>query len=79
MVRAGRNPAENGVVRWRRVDPVAVLAERFGVTLAERTAGTPLQRFAFVRLSVRPPHPAHDAKAQSAHRKTSQCWSPRQS
>jgi len=66
---AGPDPAEHGVVRWRRVDLAAVIAARFGVTLAERTVGTLLRRLGFVRLSVRPRHPAHDASAQLAHKK----------
>lgn len=76
LVRAGPDPAEQGVVRWRRVDLAAVIAERFGVTLAERTVGKLLHRLGFVRLSVRPRHPAHDAAAQSAHKKTLPIWSP---
>jgi hypothetical protein len=37
--------------------------------VAERTVGTVLHRLGFVRLSVRPRHPAHDAAAQLAHKK----------
>jgi transposase len=40
-IRAGPNPAEHSVVRWRRVDLAAVIEQRFGVRLAERTVGTP--------------------------------------
>ena len=79
LVRAGPDLAAHGVVRWRRVDLAAVIGERFGVTMAERTVGTLLHRLGFVRLSVRPRHPAHDAVAQSAHKKTSPHSSPRQS
>ena len=69
LVRAGPDPAEHGVVRWRRVDLAVVIERRFGVRLAERTVGTLLRRLGFVRLSVRPRHPAHDAEAQAAHKK----------
>ena len=79
LVRAGPDPAEHGVVRWRRVDLAAVIEARFGVVLAERTVGTLLHRLGFVRLSVRPRHPAHDALAQEAHKKTSPRSSPRPS
>lgn len=79
LVRAGPDPVEHGVVRWRRVDLAAAIAARFGVTLAERTVGSLLHRLGFVRLSVRPRHPAHDAEAQAAHKKTSPRWSPRPS
>ncbi|MFC3030401.1 MULTISPECIES: winged helix-turn-helix domain-containing protein [Roseomonadaceae] len=47
--------------------------------LAERTVGALLRRLGFVGLSVRPRHPAHDAQAQEAHKKTSPIWSPRRS
>lgn len=79
LVRRGPDPTEHGVVRWRRVDLAAVIERRFGVRLAERTVGKLLHRLGFVRLSVRPRHPAHDAEAQTAHKKTSPTWSPRRS
>ena len=76
LVRSGPDRAVHGVVRWRRVDLAVVIEARFGVTLAERTVGALLRRLGFVRLSVRPRHPAHDAQAQSAHKKTLPSWSP---
>ena len=79
LVRQGPDQAEHGVVRWRRADLAAVIERRFGVTLAERTVGTLLRRLGFVRLSVRPQHPGHDAQAQAAHKKTLPSWSPRRS
>lgn len=79
LVRQGPDPAEHGVVRWRRVDLATVIERRFGVQLAERTVGTLLRRLGFVRLSVRPRHPAHDAEAQIAHKKTLPTWSPQRS
>jgi transposase len=75
LVRSGPDRAEHGVVRWRRVDLAAVIERRFDVRLAERTVGKLLRRLGFVRLSVRPRHPAHDAAAQEAHKKTSPIWS----
>ena len=71
LVRQGPDLAEHGVARWRRAGLAAVIATRFGVRLAERTVGTLLRRLGFRRLSVRPQHPAHDAAAQEAHKKTS--------
>lgn len=79
LVRSGPDHAKHGVVRWRRGDLAAVIEKRFGVMLAERTVGKLLRRLGFVRLSVRPRHPAHDAEAQAAHKKTSPTWSPRRS
>ena len=75
-VRQGPDVAEHGVVRWRRVDLARVIEARFGVRLAERSVGDLLRRLGFRRLSVRPRHPAHDAAAQAAHKKTSPTWSP---
>ena len=75
LVRAGPNVAEHGVVRWRRADLAAVIVQRFAVHLAERSVGKLLHRLGFVRLSVRPRHPAHDAQAQSTHKKTLPAWS----
>jgi transposase len=79
LVRAGPNPAEHGVVRWRRADLAHIIEQRFGVRPDVRTVGKLLRRLGFVRLSVRPRHPAQDAQAQEAHKKTSPSWSPRRS
>ena len=79
MVREGPNIGEHGVVRWRRVDLSRVIETRFGVHLAERSVGALLRRLGFRRLSARPRHPAHDALAQEAHKKTLPIWWPRQS
>ena len=75
LVRAGPNRAEHGVVRWRRADLAHVIHLRFGVRPDVRTVGKLLRRLGFVRLSVRPRHPSHDATAQEAHKKTSPSWS----
>lgn len=75
-VRAGPDLAEDGVVRWRRIDLARRIERRFNVTLAERTVGTLLRRLGFRRLSARPRHPRHDPEAQAAHKKTSPSWSP---
>jgi transposase len=76
MVREGPALSEHGVVRWRRVDLSRVIEARFGVRLAERSAGDVLRRLGFRRLSARPRHPGHDAAAQEAHKKTLPIWSP---
>jgi transposase len=44
MVREGPALSEHGVVRWRRVDLSRVIEARFGVRLAERSAGDVLRR-----------------------------------
>ena len=71
LVRQGPRLAEHGVVRWRRKDLAAVIEQRFGVALAERTVGTLLRRLGFRRLSVRPQHPKRDAAAQASFRPAS--------
>jgi len=70
-VRQGPELARDGVVRWRRVDLARRIAERFGVSLAERTVGTVLRRLGFRRLVTRPRHPGHDAAAQASFSATS--------
>ncbi|HYI84879.1 MAG TPA: helix-turn-helix domain-containing protein, partial [Acetobacteraceae bacterium] len=62
-VRQGPDLARDGVVRWRRADLARRIAERFGVSLAERTVGTVLRRLGFRRLVARPRHPGHDPQA----------------
>jgi transposase len=70
-VRRGPDLAERGVVRWRRADLARLIAERFGVALAERSVGHVLRRLGFRRLAVRPCHPGHDAAAQASFGRTS--------
>lgn len=70
-VRRGPDLATDGVVRWRRADLARVIAERFGIVLAERSVGHVLRRLDFRRLCVRPRHPGHDAAAQASFRRTS--------
>ena len=73
---AGPDPAADEVVRWRRQDLRARLAERFGIELHERTVGKYLAALGYRRLSVRPRHPKTDpgieplpqAKAKAARR-----------
>lgn len=70
-VRQGPDRARDGVVRWRRADLARVIAERFGVVLAERSMSDVLRRLGFRRLVARPQHTGHDAKAQASFRQTS--------
>jgi transposase len=73
-VRAGPNLADDGVIRWRRIDLAAKIEREFGVSLAERSVGDVLHRLGFRRISVRPQHPNQDAAALQAHKKTSPNW-----
>ena len=71
MVRRGPDPAEHGVVRWRRADLARAIAARFGVVLAERSVGTVLRRLGFRRLVARPRHPGSDPAAAASFSGTS--------
>jgi transposase len=69
IVEAGPDPETDGVVRWRRIDLCAVVEQRFGVCVAERTMGAILHRLGFAKLSARPRHPQGDAEAQALYKK----------
>jgi transposase len=77
LVEHGPDPDRDGVVRWRRVDLQAVIADRYAVHLHERSVGKLLHRLRFTRLSARPQHPASDPEAQETFKKTSPRSSPR--
>jgi transposase len=74
VVEQGPDPAQDGVVRWRRVDLKALIKARFDVELHERSVGKLLRRLGFARLSVRPQHPSSDPAAQEAFQKGSLGW-----
>ena len=78
-VRAGPSLAERNLVRWRCIDLRDEISRHFGVDMHERTVGKLLVRLSFSKISVRPRHPAQDAAAGEAHKKTSPNWSPRPS
>ena len=70
-VEAGPDPAVDGVVRWRRKDLRARIADRFGVELHERTVGKYLAALGYRRLSVRPRHPKADPEGQEGFKRAS--------
>ena len=70
IVETGPDVAVDGVVRWRRADLKAVVEQRFGVVLSERSVGRILAARGFRHVSVRPRHPRGDAAAQDAFKKT---------
>ena len=47
IVEAGPNPDQDKIIRWRRVDLQRVIAERFKVTLHERSVGKILRKLKF--------------------------------
>jgi transposase len=72
LVEAGPDIETDGVVRWRCVDLVRKIKERFGVDYHERSVGKLLAAIGYVRISVRPQHPNSDPEAQEVFKKTSQ-------
>jgi transposase len=69
LVLAGPDLAIHGVTRWRCVDLCAVIADRHGVVVHERTVGKMLRRMGLTRLQPRPYHPKKDGAAQEAFKK----------
>ena len=67
-MRTGPDLEADKVVRWRRVDIQARIAELFGVALHERSVGKLLRRLGFSHVSVRPRHPRSDLVAQASFR-----------
>jgi transposase len=77
LVEAGPDREKDGVVRWRCVDLQRLLADRFEVDLSETRIGSILKELGFSHISARPRHPAQDAEAIAAFKKTSPRSSPR--
>jgi putative transposase len=61
----------------RPVDLKRVLGERFGVDLSEVRLGRILKELGFSHISARPRHPAQNAPAIAAFKKTFPLWSRR--
>lgn len=60
----------DGVVRWRCVDLKEKIADRFGVSLSERSVSRILNERGFRKLSARPKHPEVNTAAQEAFQQT---------
>ena len=71
IVEAGPELGRDGVVRWRRADLKAVIAERFGVVYSLRSVGRLLGELGFAHMSVGPRHPGQDQTVVAAFKKTS--------
>lgn len=66
LVLAGPVPKQHKVVRWRCLDLRQEVAQRFKVTVPERTIGKWLRKLKLTRLQPRPFHPKKDDAAQQA-------------
>jgi transposase len=71
IVETGPDHAVDGMVRWRRIDLVRVIAERFGVTCSERVVSDYLAELGFSHISGRPRHPGQDGRVIETFKKTS--------
>jgi transposase len=68
----GPLPAIDGVVRWRLVDLVQWVWEKFGISISRQTLGRELHAMGYRKLSARPRHHAQAAGAVEAFKKASQ-------
>lgn len=73
-VEDGPDLAKDGVVRWRRCDLRDRIADKFAVTLHERSVGKLLHKLNFSNISVRPLHPQADLAGQENFKKTLPNW-----
>jgi transposase len=65
----GPTPWRDGIVRWRLIDLVQWLWERFGVSVSETTVGRELRAMGFRKLTARPRHYAQDPEVLEAFKK----------
>jgi transposase len=66
---AGPKPYLDGVVRWRLVDLVQWLWDRFGLSVSRQTLGRELRAMGYAKLSARPRHYAQDPEAADQFKK----------
>ena len=71
IIETGPDREVDGVVRWRRIDLVRLVAERFGVECSERSMSDYLAELGFSYISGRPQHPDQDIQVIEAFKKTS--------
>jgi len=71
LVAQGPDPEKDGVVRWRRVDLVAIAKARFGVSVDEDTMGRVLRKLGFSHVSARPKYPGQPDDAVASFQKRS--------
>lgn len=76
IVETGPDPAVDGIVRWRRIDLVRLIEDRFGVIYKERSISDLLKELGFSHISGRPQHPNQDERIMEAFKKTSPTRSP---
>ncbi len=77
IVETGPDRETDGVVRWRRIDLVRIIDERFGVTCSQSVVSDYLVELGFSHISGRPQHPAQKPQVIEAFKKTSPTHSQR--
>ena len=70
-VEQGPDPERDGVVRWRCIDLVRIVEERFAVTVSDDTIGRILHQLGFSHISARPKHPKQEEGVIETFKKTS--------
>lgn len=70
-VEGGPVPATDGVVRWRLVDLVQWVWDRFAISISRQTLGRELRALRYRKLSARPRHHAQAAGAVATFKKAS--------
>jgi len=70
IVEKGPDLKIDGVVRWRHVDLVRVIEERFAVNCSDSVIGKYLAELGFSYISGRPQHPAQKAEVINTFKKT---------
>ena len=71
IIEAGPDPQIDGVVRWRQIDLVGIIKERFGVVCSDSAVANYQSKLGFSYISGRPQHPAQDPKIVDGFKKTS--------
>lgn len=69
VIEDGPLPAIDGVVRWRLVDLVQWVFEKFAINISRQTLGRELRSMGYRKLSARPRHHAQAAGAVEAFKK----------
>lgn len=69
VIEDGPVPAIDGVVRWRLVDLVQWVFEKFTIIISRQTLGRELRAMGYRKLSARPRHHAQAAGAVEAFKK----------
>jgi transposase len=72
VIEDGPVPAIDGVVRWRLVDLVQWVFEKFALSISRQTLGRELRAMGYRKLSARPRHHAQAAGAVEVFKKALQ-------